>query len=76
MIVYCRNRSIALPRKSRKPRAVPKNGEYALRSSPHLGPSHKDKPSVFERRCLTGVWVDRDRDWDEQEAARILGEML
>lgn len=72
MMVYCRDRSQKLPRKHKR---VFKPATHVVRSSPHMGPSHKEKPSVFERRCVGGVWHTRDKDRDEQEALRILDEI-
>lgn len=71
MIIYCRDRSIPLPRK-RKQRFTPKQRSTVI---PYRAEDHRAKPSVFERRCSNGVWVSRDRDADEQEAARILEEL-
>jgi len=72
MMVYCRDRSKHLPRK-RKHSFVPKPSTVI---NSYRANDHKDKPSVFERRCASGVWVSKQRDEDEQEAARILAEML
>lgn len=62
MMVYCRDRSLALPRKK---------GRYIKRKPPVKGysdrreryvPEQQQFPSVFMRRSAGGKWLSKDDD--------------
>lgn len=52
-MVYCRDRSMKLPRKAKRKPVI----NNTARIAPYRANDHRDKPSQLEQRCETGVWL-------------------
>lgn len=74
MMIYCRNRSMRLPRKAR--RKVINNNSASVIIPPYRATQHADKPSQLEKRSESGRWLTKE-EWEKaSNDARSLQEAL
>lgn len=72
MMVYCRNRSMRLPRKHR---ALKNTASPVIKPAPYR-PEQGVINSVMERRCADGKWLTKEEDWEKQEADALLDSII
>lgn len=70
MMVYCRDRSRKLPRK--KKRSFHASVITRELVAPFRAPDHREITSQLEKRCESGVWLERE----ELEANDMLDAMI
>lgn len=60
MMVYCRNRSMRLPRKARR-KVI--NNKASTVIAPYRASDHRELPSQLEKRSESGRWLTKE-EWE------------